>query len=169
MKIQVNIGIAEDHRLVRKGFIRMLSDYRNIHVIFEAANGQELLDGLAANSEVDMVLLDIRMPVLDGIEAIKRIRQSFPRVKIIMISQYSDTTHTLECAKLGANAVIDKDCDPEKLVKVIINVKKHGGYFDEPIVKLLMQQGISPAGKDSEMELTQRNWLSLNSCAVARA
>ncbi len=154
MNTKINIAIAEDHRLVRQGFIRMLSDYPNINVLFEASNGKELLKYLK-ESKPSIILLDIAMPVMGGIKAMGIIKERYPKLKIIVISSYSEETSIIEYVKLGANSFLNKDCDVEELVAAIYALNESGTHFDPGTTKLLIKHGLLP-GFQNQRELTDR-------------
>jgi len=156
----ITIAIAEDQGLVRQGFVRMLNDYSHIKILFESANGQELLDSLR-DFRPAIILLDINMPVISGIPAMKKIKQRFPTIKIIVISAYSDQTSIIEYVKFGANAFLDKNCKVELLVEVIDAVYHHGWYFSDEINKKLHDLNIFPEQYSSERSLTGREILLL--------
>ena len=154
MNDKINIAIAEDHRLVRQGFIRMLSDYPNINILFEASNGKELLKSLKEHKP-SIILLDIAMPIIGGIKAMNIIRERHPKLKIIVISSYAEETSIIEYVKLGANSFLNKDCDVEELVKAIYSLNENGTHFDANTTKLLTKHGILP-GYKNQRGLTER-------------
>lgn len=154
MNETINIAIAEDHRLVRQGFIRMLSDYPTIKVLFEVSNGKEMLKGLK-ELKPSIILLDIAMPVLGGIKTMSIIKERYPKIKIIVISSYADETSIIEYVKLGANSFLNKDCDVEELVGAINALNESGAHFDATTSKLLIKHGLLPGFKN-QRELTDR-------------
>jgi DNA-binding NarL/FixJ family response regulator len=153
MKKKITIGIAEDHKIVRQGFVRMLSDQKHIKILFEADNGEDLLKHLETYTP-SIILLDIAMPVMDGLKAMEVIRLRFPELKIIVISGYSQDPAIIEYVKAGANSFLPKDCDIEMLVKAIQDVSKRGFYFDTNTAKLLDENGIFQPKEFTEKEMT---------------
>src|SRR5574338_1548152 len=85
----IKVAIADDHLLFRKGVILSLKQYQNIQFIFEAENGEELIKGMETE-QPDIVLLDLRMPVKDGIETTKYLNKNFPAVRILILTMYED-------------------------------------------------------------------------------
>lgn len=154
MKDKIAIGIAEDHDLVREGFVSILQEYSDISVLFEAGNGKQLLRSLKEFKPA-MILLDIEMPVLGGIAALAELRQHFPKVKIIVISAHAEPSSILEYVKLGAIAFLPKNCKKNTLVKAIYSVKQNGTYFEEDVMKLLVRNGAAPAEPEKERKLTE--------------
>jgi len=152
----INIAIAEDHELVREGFVAMLKKYPRINILFEANDGKELIKGLK-NAEPDIVLLDIEMPVMNGIDAIIKIKQLFPKIKIIVISAHSEETEILEYVKLGADSFLPKHCKKETLLTAILSVQEDGRFFEKHIATLIAKV-LPPAPKPKkEKKLTERD------------
>ncbi len=101
----IKVAIADDHKIFRKGVILSLRPYSAIKFVQEAENGQELLDGLAA-SEPDVVLMDLRMPLKDGIETTKIIAKQFPSIHIIALTMYDDERFVSHMMEIGANGYL---------------------------------------------------------------
>jgi DNA-binding NarL/FixJ family response regulator len=160
MKRRINIGIAEDHDLVRKGYVGLLKNNSDIKIIFEAANGKELMEALKVH-QPDIILLDISMPLVSGTDAMTIMKQYFPNIKIIVISAYSDDFAILEYIKLGADSFLPKYFKTESLVSAIYSVYKHGSYFEENITKLLAKSGTPQRDYLTEKELTEREKIIL--------
>lgn len=156
----IEIAIAEDHKLVRQGYVRMLSDYDRIKILFEASNGQELLRKLHEHKPM-MVLLDISMPVIGGIKAMQEIRTLYPKVKILVISAYSELESIIEYVKLGACAFLPKECSVQELVTAIFRVYENGTYFDDTIQKVLSKKGANPPGAVTTKPLSEKEKLIL--------
>lgn len=167
MSEKIHIAIAEDHRLVRQGFIRMLSDYTNIKVLFEASNGKELLKYLG-EFKPSIILLDIAMPVLGGIKAMQKIKVRYPKIKIIVISAFSEEMSIVEYVKLGANSFLNKDCDVEQLVSTIYALNESASYFDESTTRLLIKYGIMP-GHTPKRALTEKELVILKLICANKA
>lgn len=136
MELKIRIVIAEDHTLIRKLIVDLLKQNELFEVVGETSNGRELLD-LLKKIEVDIVILDIRMPVMDGTEALSIIKTRFPAIKVVILSFYNDLFYIKESVMNGARGYLTKDCLPEELEKVIINVNKHGFYLNENISRHL--------------------------------
>jgi two-component system nitrate/nitrite response regulator NarL len=128
--------IAEDHELVRKAFISLLNESRTAEVIDEACNGKELLHKLKLTLP-DIVLMDYRMPVMDGREALQIIKAKNPEVRVIMMSVHDDNDLIMDFVAKGANGFISKSANPELLFTAILRTYKDGHYFDSKLSQLM--------------------------------
>ncbi len=133
---KIMLSIADDHRLFRMGFVSMLSSVGDFQFVFEAGNGQELVDQLE-RSPCDIVLLDVSMPVMDGMKATAIIRERFPAVKIIVISMYDEDRFVTHMLELGVNGYLLKDSSPEEVEKAIRQVYLEGAYYSDFVGKAL--------------------------------
>jgi DNA-binding NarL/FixJ family response regulator len=148
MKKPINIALAEDHLLLRQGLITLFKEYEEIKVLFDVSNGKELLDELK-KSKPDVILLDIEMPIMNGKEALLKIKEKYPALKVIMISSYYDDAYITEYLLLGAVGFLPKHFDIEKVIDAIFAVYEQGYYFDNKIstslvVKLMKSKAVNP-------------------------
>ncbi len=135
----IKVAIADDHKIFRKGVILSLRQYTNIKFVLEAENGEELLAGLAA-AEPDVVLMDLRMPVKDGIEATKAISKDFPKIHVIVLTMYEDERFVSHLMENGANGYLLKSADPSEIKKAIIEVVAKGYYLNNFVNKVLLKK-----------------------------
>jgi DNA-binding NarL/FixJ family response regulator len=126
----IKLAIAEDHLRFRETLSNYLSSFESFEVVIEAENGQELLDKLIGNS-VDIVILDIRMPVLNGTETLKLLKVQFPAIKVIMFSSITDQPVLIELSRLGANSFVCKYEDISILINAIKEVKENDYSFNK--------------------------------------
>ncbi len=141
----IRLAIADDQPLFRRAFVLLLRDMPDVQVMFDSANGAELLTGLKGN-EVDIVLLDLEMPVMDGVEALRRTREEHPQVKVIVLSTHNDERSIIRMMELGANGYVLKTAEPDELENAIRSVKD-SGYFFNDIVSREMLQGLVKKAK----------------------
>jgi len=111
----IRIIIADDHHVVRRGLVFFLKTQRGIEIVGEAANGKEAIE-LAETLHPDVILMDIMMPIMNGIEATRVIRSKQPEVKILMLTSFSDQDHVLPALEAGASGYQLKDIQPDELV-----------------------------------------------------
>ncbi|RXZ84815.1 DNA-binding response regulator [Paenibacillaceae bacterium] len=114
----IRILLAEDQLLVRQGLKMMIEMDEEMRVTGEAANGQEAV-ALCERNTFELVIMDIRMPEMNGLEAARRIRERCPDSKILMLTTFNDDQYALEALKLGANGYLLKDAEPEALIRSI--------------------------------------------------
>jgi DNA-binding NarL/FixJ family response regulator len=129
----VRVIIADDHNLFRNGLKLLLTGQSNITVLGEASNGRELLD-LLEKLPADVVLIDIEMPVMNGIEATKEAMQKFPKLKIISLSMYGEEEYYYRMIEAGVKGFILKSSDITEVIKAIETVVKGGTYFSSEIL-----------------------------------
>ncbi len=138
----VNVAIADDHKIFRKGVILSLRQYTNIKFVQEADNGQELIDGLV-ESKPDVILMDLKMPVKDGIESTKYINKNFPSIRIIILTMYEDERFVGHLMDSGANGYLLKSTDPAEIKKAISDVMRTGFYLNNFVNKILIKKNYS--------------------------
>ena len=110
--------IADDHALVREGLRTMLSGEDGIEVIAEAKDGQQALT-LCRELEPDLVLMDVRMPVMDGLEATRKIKQEMPKTSVMMVTMHENADYLFEAVKAGAAGYVLKDASGERLLSAV--------------------------------------------------
>ncbi|CAM2946948.1 response regulator transcription factor [Paenibacillus sediminis] len=119
--MKIRLLLADDHAIVRRGLQVFLATQSDIELVGEAVTGQEAVDKAAALLP-DVVLMDLNMPILNGIEATKCIKLSHPEVKVIVLTSFSDQDHVLPAIRAGAKGYLLKDIEPEELVHSIRRV-----------------------------------------------
>ena len=133
----IRLALADDQLLFRKGLAMLLSDMAGATVVWESANGEELLAGLK-KVEVDIVLLDLEMPVMDGMEAMRRIRQEHPEVKVIILSTHDEEKVIVQLMELGANGYMLKNSEPDEIDLAIRSVAQSGYYFSDLVDRVML-------------------------------
>lgn len=134
MEKLIRLAIADDQELFRKGLIALLSDYPKISVRVEASNGQELLDKIERRP-VDVVLLDIRMPHMDGIETTQQLKKKSPATKILILTSHNEEELIKHLIVHGAHGFLLKDNSTETVVEAISGVTENGYYFNDKVSK----------------------------------
>ncbi len=156
----INIAIADDEALFRRGMRLILEDYDDLHVQFEAENGEDLLAKIrAATDPPDVLLLDLKMPVMSGIEAAKIIREQFPSIQIVILSSHISKPFILNMIEIGAASYLGKNAHPEEVVETIRQVRERGFYYNAMVMNVIhesMTDKAPPKPTEMEMELTAR-------------
>ena len=134
----IKVAIADDQKLFLRGLRLIMEDFQHLQIVLEAHNGQELLDKLAEHHP-DVILLDLKMPVMDGMEATERIRELYPDVKVILLTMHDDERLISHMMSLGANGYLLKDEEPAVVREAVETVYAKGMYFNEYVSKALLQ------------------------------
>lgn len=134
--MSIRILLADDHTIVLQGLSRFLQTQEGLEVAGQAKDGQSTVD-LARDLTPDVVIMDISMPGLNGIEASRLIHQQNPAIKIIGLSMHSSKRFVKEMREAGASGYLLKDCDFEELIEAIHTVAAGGTYFDRRIVEIV--------------------------------
>ena len=137
MSKRIKVVIAEDQELMRKSLVALLGDYKCFEVVGEAANGKELLH-LLKTIHPDIVLLDIEMPLMNGMETISILSVKYPAAKVIILSMHINDTLIVDFMTKGAKAYLAKGCDVDTLIKTIKQVNDNGFYFSDQISKAML-------------------------------
>jgi len=136
--VAIKLAIADDHKVLRQTFVRALSAEPNLQPIFEADNGVELLKKLEIQ-QPDVLLLDIHMPLLDGIEALKVIHKNFPCIRILIFTGFTDDIYVMQCLEYGINGFLTKNMDLEEIIRAIktayLNDVYHTNLLDNSLFK----------------------------------
>ncbi len=134
----ISIGICEDQTLFKKGIVTLINSFEGMSVIVEATDGEDLLNQLkAGHAKPDILLMDLKMPRLNGIETTKILRKEYPGIKIIILTIYNEDRFILHLIECGAHAYLFKDAEPSELLKAIKAVANDGFYFTEKILSIL--------------------------------
>ena len=112
---KIKIALVDDHKLFRKGLMSILQQIEDFEVLFDAVNGREFLDHPNLN-DVEVVLLDIQMPELDGIATTKLLREKNDQIKIIILSMHDEDQFILHLMEIGANGYLLKDTDTDEVI-----------------------------------------------------
>lgn len=149
---KIRILIAEDHLIARVGVSTILNAQPDMTVVAEAANGQQAVERFR-QSNPDVALLDMRMPVLNGVQAMAQIRREFPRARLIAISTYGGDEDIRRALEAGAQAYLTKDVLHEELLKAIRTVYSGGSYLPQGVAATLAAQWPRPELSGRELEV----------------
>jgi len=151
------IIIVDDHTLFRNGLHILLNNIKNYRVVEEAANGKEFIDILDKGTEVDLVLLDINMPVMDGIEAAKIALSKRPDLKIITLSMYGEEDYYYKMVDAGVKGFLLKNSDMNEVKTALETVYDGGNYFSSELLQnLVTNLRTNKEKKKPENELSER-------------
>jgi len=153
----IKVAIADDHKIFRKGVILSLRPYANIKFVMEAENGQELIDNLPGEEIPEVILMDIDMPGITGIEAVKQVRLFNQQVQIIMLTVFDDNQHVLDAICAGASGYLLKKNISDHLPEAISQVLQGEAPMSRGIARMIiqsMQESVKPVANN--YNLTQR-------------
>ncbi|MDI5899517.1 response regulator transcription factor [Flavobacterium sp. LB2P84] len=139
MNKTIKIIVVDDEILFRKGISFLLGRETNIEIIFEASNGDELISFLQnnKNNHPDIIIMDLKMPVINGVEATKIIRKEFPELKIIALTSYDSKSFVANMIDVGAVSYLIKNTTPQELLTTIKEVASKGFYYTDYVMKII--------------------------------
>ncbi len=147
---QIRILLADDHNIIRSGLRLLLEQQPDFKVVAEAADGREAV-ALAAKHHPDVVVLDIGMPQLNGIEATREIVAAEPQAQVVILSMHADEGYVLRALKAGARAYILKNAAEADLIRAVRSVSEGKSFFSPTISKLLLEDYVRQI-RDKEVE-----------------
>jgi len=136
---KVRVLIVDDHTLFRRGLVSLLSQQENLEVIGEASDGEEALEK-AKELMPDVILMDIRMPKINGLEATRRIKAEMPYVKILMLTVSDEEQDLFEAIKSGASGYLLKNLEPEDLIRYLEGVRRGEAPIDPLMASKILQE-----------------------------
>lgn len=145
LKIMIKISLVDDHKLFRSGINALLSSNGTYNVVSESDNGKAFID-IVEEVQPEIVLMDLEMPEMDGMETTKVLKAQYPDIKVIMISMHDDEKFIVHMMDIGARGYLLKNADPEE-IELAINSVAETGYFFSDLVSRAMLQGLTKGGK----------------------
>ena len=134
---QIKIAIADDHKIFRDGIKMALSNKENLKILWEAEDGRDMMHKIEIKMP-DVLLMDIRMPEIDGINAIQILRKEYQSIKIIVLTMYDDHQMISKMMEMGANAYLTKTTDPEEIYEAILTCMNEDFYFNDLVNAAVM-------------------------------
>ncbi|PWH84496.1 DNA-binding response regulator [Algibacter marinivivus] len=150
--MNVKIAIADDNTFLIKAVEEKLSFFEDLKVKFSGMNGSELLEKLEVNHNIDVILMDIEMPVLDGIETTEIVKQKYPHIKIIMLTIFDNDENIFNAIKAGADGYLLKEVNAEKLHDGIIETLNGGAAMNPSIALKTLKLLRTPLQIDNSQE-----------------
>jgi two-component system response regulator NreC len=156
---KIRVLVVDDHTIVRDGICALLALAGDIEVVGEATNGSEAIK-IVKDLHPDVVLMDIAMPIMGGLEATRRIRRECPKIKVLVLTQYDDKEYVFPVIESGASGLISKAGASSELALGIRAVHHGDSFLSPPVAKLLVEDYRTTAGeraaKDPYNQLTER-------------
>jgi len=160
-EVPIRVVVADDHTILREGVRSLLALQSDIEVVGEARDGEEAIE-LVRGTDVDVVIMDMVMPRMNGLEATREIKRRWPHVKILILSMYDDDEYVQQVIQAGASGYVLKRVATEDLVRAIREVHRGESFLYPPIAAKLIDDYLrlvrGDAQPDSESVLTPREW-----------
>jgi len=159
LKDPIRILLADDHEIFRDGFRVMLKKQKEFALVAEAANGQELIE-TALLCQPDVIVTDIKMPIMDGIEATKKLRGLLPQVNVIALSMFGDEHLIVDMLEAGAKGYLLKNANKEEVFEALKTVAQNGTYYcnhtSQKLARLIAVSNYNPEKKPERVIFTDR-------------
>ncbi|PWA06032.1 response regulator transcription factor [Flavobacterium laiguense] len=144
MNETIKVILVDDEVLFRKGISFLLDKEENVEVVFEASDGMELIEFLRGNNpKPDIVIMDLKMPLLNGIETTKIINREFSEIKIIALTSYDSKSFIINMIDVGAVSYLVKKATPQELLKTINEVARRGFYYSDYVMNIIQNDSIA--------------------------
>lgn len=166
----LKIGITDDHALFRKSLSLLIESFTGMHIIIEAKNGLDLLEQLKIKS-IDILLLDLQMPKMDGFQTCLKINELYPKIKILILTLKNDPVTIQKAIHLNVQGFFSKNTDPIELKNAILKLNSNGFYFEKELSSVIeksLATSITPEHKtallltDREMQVLHLTLQELN-------
>jgi len=161
---KIRLLVADDHAVVRQGIRQILADTLDFEIVREASDGIHVLEKLR-DCKVDVVVLDLSMPMMSGLEVIKQVRKEFPAVAILVLSFHSEEQYAVRVMKAGASGYLTKGSDPEELITALRSVARGRKYVTGTLAERLAVEIESGTDKLPHEMLSDREYEVL--CLIA--
>lgn len=156
---KITLVIADDHEIFRDGLALMLSKQKNIELVGQAENGRELID-LVEALEPDIILTDIKMPLIDGVEATRRILEKNSDRKIIALSMFDEENLIVDMLEAGARGYLLKNADKQEIIEAIVTVYENKTYYcrrtTAKLASMIVKSKFNPYKKNKPVEFNER-------------
>jgi len=155
MKKRIKLLLVDDHPVVRKGISSCLVRHEHLEIVGEAADGQEAMKK-ARELMPDIVLMDIDMPEMDGLEVTESLRKELPKIKVLILSMHSNTEYVMRIIQSGASGYILKEAPTEELVRAIDIVNTGEAFFSPEVARVALNKYVRGGASDPAAQLTNR-------------
>jgi len=163
----VKILIADDHTIFREGLKHILTEYPDMIVADEARNGREVLDKIW-NNDYDMVLLDISMPGMTGLEALKQLKNDRPKLPVLVLSMHPEEQYAVRALRAGASGYLTKESAPDELMTAIRKISQGRKYITSSLAERLAQEMEADSEKPLHDVLSDREYQVLRMIAEGK-
>src|SRR5665213_115361 len=160
-KEKIHIAIIDDHTLFRNGVASLMGEFEELKVVFEAENGEQMQQMLTNHPAPHVILMDINMPVMNGYDAARWLRDKYPQIKILALSMFEDDKAVIRMIKSGASGYVLKESKPRDLLEAIKIINEKGVYINEMVSGKLLR---SVSDKEEAPEFSKKELEFLKLC-----
>jgi len=159
----INIAIVDDHTLFRSGLANLLTEFEEINVVIEAQNGVDLQEKIKTFEEVQVILMDINMPIMDGYATTKWVKENYPKAHVIALSMFENEKAIIGMLKAGAGGYLLKESKPSELLTAIKTIAEKGFYINDLVSGRLL---ISLKNEDAKPIFSEKELIFLQYCST---
>jgi len=159
-KNQIHIAIVDDHTLFRNGVASLMGEFEELKVIFEAENGEQMQQMLANHPKPHVILMDINMPVMNGYDATRWLKDKYPQIKVLALSMFEDDKAVIRMIKSGASGYVLKESRPRDLLEAIKTIAEKGVYINDLVSGKLIRS-VTTADDAPVLTLKELEFLKL--------
>ena len=159
----IKIALVDDHTLFRSGLASLLSEFDELAIVFEAVNGADLQTKISRHEDVQVVLMDINMPVIDGFTATKWMKENYPHIYILALSMFEDEKSIINMIKAGANGYLLKESKSIEVLAAIKAMVEKGFYINELVTGRLL---VSVKNENPKQIFTEKELIFLQHCST---
>jgi DNA-binding NarL/FixJ family response regulator len=160
----INVIIADDHKVVRRGIKQLFADEPDIEINADCSNGVEMLNALK-NAKFDVAILDISMPGMDGLDTLKEIKRTYPKLSVLIFTMHDEEQYALRVLKAGASGYICKDQDPEILIHAVRKLSEGGMFLSSKATEILANAVQKGGSGEPHDQLSDREYQVM--CLIA--
>jgi DNA-binding NarL/FixJ family response regulator len=155
----IKLALVDDHKLFRSGIAALLSPMDDFEIVSESGNGAEFIESISSQTP-EIVLMDLEMPEMDGMQTTAYLKQHFPEIKVIVLSMHNEEKFIVHLMEIGARGYLLKNSEPEDIVSAILSVHETGYFFSEMVSRVMLhglvkKEKVKPSFKPN-IELSDR-------------
>jgi len=159
----IQIALVDDHRLFRSGIAALIDSFNRYNILFEAAHGKELMVRITNGLIPDIILLDINMPVMDGISTAQWLKKNHPSIPVITLSMFEDAEKVLAMVRLGVKGYLLKDAEPDEFERALIKVAQGELFYPDFVTRHLLNNFNSDKATQVKLNPREIEFLQLSS------
>ncbi len=164
---KIYIALVDDHTLFRNGIANLLKEFTDIEVVLEAKNGKDFQQQISSlKTNIDVVLMDINMPIMDGYTCTEWIKQEHPQIHVLALSMFDEDTAVIKMLRAGAGGYVLKESKPQELHRAINEIKEKGLYLNEMVSGKMMHSLFQKETQEKKINLTDREKEFMVWCAT---